>query len=138
MSPPEPEQGLVIDASLVPKSGKHTYGLDRFWNGSHSRTERGLDISTLAWLDLTGNCAYGLSVEQTPASVDASDPAATRMDVYLDQLRLMPWPVQGQMTYCDLRAIYEYLRAIPPHAGCVPPGVQGGLEIVRDMTADQL
>jgi hypothetical protein len=54
--PPDHEQGLIMDASFVPKSGKHTYGLDRFWNGSHSRTERGLEISTLAWLDLTGNC----------------------------------------------------------------------------------
>ena len=85
--PREHEQGLVIDARFVPKSGKHTYGLDRFWNGSHSRTEKGLEISTLAWLDLTGNCAYCLSVEQTPASVAASEPEATRMDVYLDQLR---------------------------------------------------
>ena len=85
--PPAHEQGLVIDASFVPKSGKRTYGLDRFWNGSHSRTEKGLDISTLAWLDLTGNCAYCLSVEQTPSSVDTSDPEVTRMDVYLDQLR---------------------------------------------------
>ena len=84
--PPEHEQGLVIDASFVPKSGKRTYGLDRFWNGSHSRTEKGLEISTLAWLDLTSNYAYGLSVEQTPASAETSDPGATRIDVYLDQL----------------------------------------------------
>ena len=35
--PPEHDQALVMDASFVPKSGKHTYGLDRFWNGSHSR-----------------------------------------------------------------------------------------------------
>ena len=33
--PPEHAQALVIDASFVPKSGKKTYGLDRFWNGSH-------------------------------------------------------------------------------------------------------
>jgi hypothetical protein len=85
--PPEHDQALVIDASFVPKSGKQTYGLDRFWHGSHSRTEKGLEISTLAWLDLTGNCAYGLSVEQTPPSPDASDSEATRMDIYLDQLR---------------------------------------------------
>jgi hypothetical protein len=85
--PPEHEQGLIIDASFVPKSGKHTYGLDRFWNGRHSRTEKGLEISTLAWLDLTGNGAYGLSVEQTPASAEADDPEVTRMDVDLDQLR---------------------------------------------------
>jgi hypothetical protein len=84
--PAEHEQAMVMDASFVPKSGKHTYGLDRFWNGSHSRAERGLEISTLAWLDITDNCAYGLSVEQTPPSADTSDPETTRMDVYLEQL----------------------------------------------------
>jgi DDE superfamily endonuclease len=84
--PPEHDQALVMDASFVPKSGKHTYGLDRFWNGSHSRAEKGLEISTLAWLDLTDNCAYCLSVEQTPPSAETADPETTRMDVYLDQL----------------------------------------------------
>src|SRR6266581_284847 len=84
--PPEHDQALVLDASFVPKSGKHTYGLDRFWNGSHSRVEKGLEISTLAWLDITDNCAYCLSVEQTPPSADTADPEATRMDIYLDQL----------------------------------------------------
>ena len=84
--PPEHAQALVMDASFVPKSGKHTYGIDRFWNGSHSRAEKGLEISTLAWLDITDNCAYGLSVEQTPPSAETADPETTRMDVYLDQL----------------------------------------------------
>jgi DDE superfamily endonuclease len=84
--PPEHDQAVVMDASLVPKSGKHTYGLDRFWNGSHSRAERGLELSTLAWLDITDNCAYCLSVEQTPPSAATSDLEATRMDVSLAQL----------------------------------------------------
>jgi hypothetical protein len=75
-----------MDASFVPKSGKHTYGLDRFWNGSHSRAEKGLEISTLAWLDLTDHCAYSLSVEQTPPRATTSAPEATRLDVYFDQL----------------------------------------------------
>jgi hypothetical protein len=84
--PPEHAQALVMDASFVPKSGKHTYGLDRFWNGSHSRAEKGLEISTLAWLDITAHCAYCLSVEQTPPSAEIADPETTRMDVYLGQL----------------------------------------------------
>jgi hypothetical protein len=83
---PAHAQALVMDASFVPKSGKTTYGLDCFWNGSHSRPEKGLEISTLAWLDITHNCAYCLSVEQTPPTGDSPDPEATRMDVYLDQL----------------------------------------------------
>jgi len=29
-------------------------------------------------------------------------------------LQVMPWPVYGKMETCDLRAVYEYLRAIPP------------------------
>ncbi len=84
--PPEHAQALVIDASFVPKSGKKTYGLDRFWNGSHSRTEKGLEISVLAWLDITDNCAYGLSVEQTPSTGEAPEPETTRIDGYLDPL----------------------------------------------------
>ena len=84
--PPEHDQALVLDASFVPKSGKHTSGLDRFWNGSHSRAEKGLELSTLAWLDITDTCAYCLSVEQTPPSAAPADLEATRMDVSLDQL----------------------------------------------------
>ncbi len=83
--PPAHAQALVMDASFVPKSGKATYGLDRFWNGSHSRTEKGLEISALAWLDLTANCAYCLSAEQTPPADKATDAEATRIDVYLEQ-----------------------------------------------------
>jgi hypothetical protein len=84
--PPEHAQALVIDASFVPKSGTKTYGLDHFWNGSHSRSEKGLEISTLAWLDITDNCAYCLSVEQTPPTAKTTDAEATRIDVYLEQL----------------------------------------------------
>jgi len=84
--PPEHEQALVIEASVVPKSGKKTSGLDRFWNGSHGRSEKGLEISTLAWLDITDNCAYCLSVEQTPPPDKTSDAETTRVEVYLDQL----------------------------------------------------
>jgi hypothetical protein len=84
--PPEHDQALVIDASFVPKSGQKTYGLDRFWNGSHRRTETGLEISALAWLDITDNCAYCLSADQTPPADKTPGAEATRIDVYLEQL----------------------------------------------------
>jgi hypothetical protein len=65
--PPTHEQALVLDASFIGKSGRATYGLDQFWNGSASRSERGLEISVLGWLDITANQAYSLNVAQTPA-----------------------------------------------------------------------
>jgi hypothetical protein len=84
--PAEHEQALALDASFIAKSGKRTYGLDRFWNSCHGRTERGLEISVLGWVDITHNSAYCLSVEQTPPG-RAADAEATRIDTSLEQLR---------------------------------------------------
>ena len=78
---------LVIDASFIPKSGAHTYGLEHFWNSRQRRSEKGLEVSAIALLDITDNCAYGLSVEQTPPSNKGAEPQATRMDAYLEQLQ---------------------------------------------------
>ena len=103
--PPEHEQALAIDASFVPKSGKQTYGLDRFWNGWHSRAEKGLELSSIAWLDLTANCAYSLSVEQTPPSEDNAEPGATRIDLYLD-------PFTRLVKAHDLRALRYLIGSI--------------------------
>ena len=57
----------AIDASFSPKSGRTSYGLDWFWNGSQGQAERGLEISLLALVDVTHNTAYTLSACQTPA-----------------------------------------------------------------------
>lgn len=83
--PAQHEQVLAFDPSFVPKSGKHTYGLARFWNGTHGRAEKGLEIGVLAWVDVTTNTAYALSVEQTPpASPAASE--HSRIDAYVQHL----------------------------------------------------
>ena len=37
-----------------------------------------------------------------------------------DLLQIMPWPVQQHMTDHDIRAIYEYLKAIPCIQGNYP------------------
>jgi hypothetical protein len=58
----------VMDASFCRKSGKHTYGLDWFYNGSASRTQRGLEISVIAVVDVAQQRAYTLSVQQTAAT----------------------------------------------------------------------
>lgn len=106
--PSEHEQALVMDASFIPKSGKSTYGLDHFWNGSHSRAEKGLEISALGWLDVTGNCAYCLSVEQTPPTGEATDPEATRIDTYLDQLtRVVTGQDVGHLRYVVTDGYYS-------------------------------
>lgn len=77
------------DASFIPKSGKKTYGLDRFYNGCAGRPERGLEISALAVVDVTQKGAYLAAVSQTPATPELKkDQAdATRLDHAIAQLK---------------------------------------------------
>ncbi len=81
----------VQDASFIPKSGKQTFGLGHFFNGCAHRAERGLEISTLAVVDVTRRCAFTLAVAQTPPgkeeATSAQEAEETRVDFYKQQLR---------------------------------------------------
>ncbi len=63
----ENERIIVLDASFIPKSGKKTYGLDSFWNGCHSRKEKGLEVCGVALVDVVKNTGFTLSVRQSDA-----------------------------------------------------------------------
>ena len=78
-------QVSAIDASFVPKSGKATYGVDYFHNGKAGRSERGLEISMIAVVDVETSIGYTLCAQQTPVSEATS--GRTRVDDYLDHLR---------------------------------------------------
>jgi hypothetical protein len=86
---PRAELVSAHDASFMPKSGKQTFGLGHFFNGCASRAERGLEISTLAVVDVTRRCACTLAVSQTPPGEEATqaEPEDTRVDCYKQQLR---------------------------------------------------
>ncbi len=87
----DPRSALVSahDASFIPKSGKQTFGLGHFFNGGASRAERGLEITTLAVVDVTRRCAFTLAVAQTPPGekTTKAEPEDTRVDFYKQQLR---------------------------------------------------
>jgi len=77
------------DASFIPQSGKQTFGLGHFFNGCASRAEHGLEISTLAVVEVTRRCAFTLAVAPTPPGEDAKKTGQeeTRVDFSLQQLR---------------------------------------------------
>jgi hypothetical protein len=71
----ESERIVAFDPSFIPKAGKKTYGRDFFWNGAHSRSEKGLEISAFAIVDVARHTGFALSVRQTdphPASEASS------------------------------------------------------------------
>jgi len=98
---PHAELISAHDASFISKSGKQTFGLGHFFNGCASRAERGLEISTLAVVDVTRRCAFTLASAQTPPGEAATqaEPEETRVDFYTQQLRAHRHRLPSGITY---------------------------------------
>jgi hypothetical protein len=62
---PNREQIAAIDCSFISKSGKQTWGMDNFYNGSISKSQKGLEISVISVVDVSAHQGYTISVKQT-------------------------------------------------------------------------
>lgn len=83
------ERIVVLDPSFIKKAGKQTAGLGSFDNGCANRAEKGLELSSLAIVDLQQQTALTLSTRQsqpTPPTKDALD-GETLMDQYIEHLK---------------------------------------------------
>ncbi len=78
----------AIDCSFIPKSGKKTFGIDRFWSGCLQKAKRGLEISVIALVDVETRMAWTLDATQTPSGLSQkeSDNTYTRVDFYIEQI----------------------------------------------------
>ncbi|MFZ6024992.1 MAG: hypothetical protein ACOYVG_11135 [Bacteroidota bacterium] len=76
------EMLLVFDPSFIPKSGKQTYGLARYWNGKSQRAEKGLEIGCLGAIDVSEATAYHLLARQT-----RPDKTSSRMEQYVSMIK---------------------------------------------------
>ena len=59
------ESIVAFDPSYIPKSGKQTFGLGRYWSGCAKQTKWGLDICGFALVDVLRNTAFHLNAIQT-------------------------------------------------------------------------
>lgn len=57
---------IAFDPSYIPKSGKSTYGVDKFWSGVAQQAKWGLEISGIAAVDVDNHTAFHLNATQTP------------------------------------------------------------------------
>lgn len=62
---PSRDQIAAIDCSFISKSGKQTWGVDNFYNGSISKSQKGLEISVISVVDVSAHQGYTLCVKQT-------------------------------------------------------------------------
>lgn len=97
------------DASFIPKSGKKTDGLGKFYNGCAGRAERGLEISALAVIDLTQKGAYAAAVAQTPApaaQLKKDQVELTRLDYAITQLQAARPHLPARLRYLAVDGWY--------------------------------
>ena len=99
----------ATDASFIPKSGEHTDGLGKFYSSTHGKAEKGLEISTLAIVNVTENTAYNISTRQTPA-VNEKD--KTRVDYYLAHLQQDRHALPSQVRYLAADGYYSKKKFI--------------------------
>ena len=118
------------DASFLPKSGKQTFGLGSFFNGCASRPERGLEISTLALVNVTQRYALTCAVAQTPpGSADKPQREASRMTFYADQAVAQRARLPQFVAYLAVDgayAKYAYVTAV----------TQAGWQVITKLRSD--
>lgn len=113
--PEKREQIAAIDASFVDKSGKKTWGVDWFYNGSAGKSEKGLEISVLAVVDVAAHQGYTLSVEQTVARTSTAQQKkngktkaiSMRMSGYINQLRKARLHLPASVNYLAADSFYS-------------------------------
>jgi hypothetical protein len=95
----------VMDCSFITKSGKNTDGIDYYWNGCHSRVERGLEISVMGLVDVATETAYAVSAQQTLNS-SAFPVEVSRMAQYLYHLQTVRPALPPEVRYLAVDGAY--------------------------------
>jgi len=116
----------AMDASFIPKSGKLTYGLGKFYNGCRGRAEKGLEISELALIDRETRQGFAFSCEQT---VDQA--GKTRPELYAEQIVNQDDKLPKELKYLLVDGYYSKRSFIDPVCN-----LERGLEIVGKLRCD--
>jgi Transposase DDE domain len=111
----------AVDCTFVSKSGRHTEGLDLFYNGTVGKAQRGLEWSVVAVIDVDQGTGYTLSTQQTEAGLSvkaqtkkaaqqtepSSSPPTSRMDFYLGHLAECQAYLPSDIRYIVTDAFYS-------------------------------
>lgn len=78
------ERILVFDPSYIPKSGKATPHIDKFWSGCLGKAVKGLELGVFGVVDIEKNTAFHLQSIQTASPKVLTQLDLTLPDYYLD------------------------------------------------------
>ena len=79
---------IAIDATFIKKSGKHTSNIGHFWNSIQGKVDKGIEISTLAFISKGVPNAHAFNNVQTPAKTqDKNKNDQTRTQFYFEHFK---------------------------------------------------
>ena len=119
----------AFDPSYIPKSGKQTPGLGRWWSGKDQCTLKGLEISCLSIVDVKAGTAMSLEAVQTPSKQILQSRKQNQVGHYVSIIKKQ-LPI--------LKTMVKYLVAdgyFMKHDFIVPL-VQDGLHVITKMRPD--
>jgi hypothetical protein len=119
----------AFDPSYIPKSGKQTPGLGRWWSGKDQCTLKGLEISCLSIIDVAAGTTMSLEAVQTPSKEVLQSKNQNQVSHYVSIIK-------KQMP--TLKAMVKYLTAdgyFMKH-DFIAPLLKEGLHIITKMRPD--
>jgi hypothetical protein len=92
----------AMDASYIPKSGKKTDGLGKFYSGCLGKAVKGLELSEIALIDRDSRQAFAFSSQQT-----IDEEGKTRPELYVEHLERCASKLPQELTYLLVDAYYS-------------------------------
>jgi len=74
---------MAYDPSYLSKSGKKTPHIGKFWSGTAQTVKRGIEIGSLAVVDIANGTAFSLEAIQTPMIPKGSNHEESSIDHHL-------------------------------------------------------
>ncbi|SFW75955.1 DDE superfamily endonuclease [Chitinophaga sancti] len=119
----------AYDPTYLPKSGKHTPGLGKFWSGKDQKAVKGLEIGCLAIIDVDARTAFPLKVVQTPDKTTLDEKGMSRVDHYVDVIKSEVLALKSMVDYLAVDSYFMKQEFILPI-------LKEGLHIVTKMRSD--
>jgi hypothetical protein len=121
---------LAFDPSYIPKSGRATTGVGKYWSGSAQTALWGLEAGLLSVIDVDYHTAFHLDVVQTPASAERQAKDITLLDHYAQAILWSKSTAESLSGYLAVDAYFakkEFIARILQ---------QSSLQIVSRLRAD--
>lgn len=120
---------LALDASWLPKSGKATPGVGKYWSGTAQKALWGLEACLLSVIDVDKHTAWHLDAVQTPGPDEREAKGISLVDHYV---QVVAWQAENCLALSGYLAADAYFAK----AGFVERVGQAGLHLVSRLRKD--